>query len=271
MKRIKAILVIVFLSCSLFVACSGCGGQKDGSPSSDTGKTPVAMKDSTVNVVPKVKSIIPAKDMKNVAINEPISVTFSIEMDPASITEKSFFLKTKTAPVEGKVIYKDGVAVFRPKSNLSYGVTYTMIVKKSVKSQAGLPLEKDYVWNFETDPSFAPVMKVRTGTGPIYSDITGYDFNSQDLNTPSEPAVFTVRNEGTADLSIRSITLVSGDTDQFVISSPSMPSKLSPQQEMNFSARFKPLSSGLKSALVRIRSNDDNIGYFSFQVQGKGN
>lgn len=268
MKRIKAILVIVFLFGSLFVACSG---QKNGAPSSDTGKTPVAMNNTQVNVVPTVKSIVPSRDMKNVAVNEPISVSFSIEMDPASITEKSVFLKTKTAPVEGRVTYKDGVVVFKPKSNLSYGVTYTMIVKKSVKSQAGLPLEKDYVWNFETDLSFAPVMKVHTGTGPIFSDITVYEFNGQDLNTFTEPVNFTVRNEGSADLSIRSITLVSGDTDQFVISSPSMPSKLSPQQEMIFSARFKPLSSGPKSALVQIRSNDDNIGYFSFQVQGKGN
>jgi hypothetical protein len=192
-------------------------------------------------------------------------------MDPVTISEKSVFLKNKMEPVEGMITCKDDVVVFRPKENLAYGTDYTMIVKKTVRSQDGLPLARDYIWSFGTDRSFAPVMKVRTGSGPIYSDITGYDFNEHDLNTLSDPAVFSVRNEGTADLSIQSISLVSGDTDQFMISLPSMPKKLSPQQEMSFSVKFRPLLSGSKSALVRIRSNDDTIGYFSFQIQGKGN
>jgi hypothetical protein len=267
MKRTIAIIVAMLLISSLLSSCNGCGkneGPVTTQPAAD-------IKKNTQTIVPFVKSSNPSSGMKSVAVNEPITITFGINMDPSSITEKTVFLKTKTSPVEGEVTYRDRVVVFKPKDNLSYGGKYFLTVKKTVKSMDGIALPKDYVLNFETDVSFAPVMKVYRGTGPIYSDITGYDYNEQDVNTLSDPVSFSVKNEGTVDLSIRSITLVSGDTDQFIIITPPMPSKVAPRQEMTFLAKFKPLSGGTKSALVRIVSNDENIGFFSFMITGKGN
>jgi len=116
--------------------------------------------EAKVNECPKVVSTIPLDKAINVPLNQVISATFNVKMDPATITGASFTIQqgatiiasTKSAMVEPTVSYAGLTASLIPATPLSPFTLYTGRVTKSAKDLLGQALQIDHVWTFTTIP-----------------------------------------------------------------------------------------------------------------------
>lgn len=117
--------------------------------------TPITEPDLTESPVldtenPTVSFISPVNGAKNVTINSSISVDFSEDMDPLTITTDSFSLYLRGAQV-GTVLSRSGTtAKLVPVSLLEGLVTYTTTITTEVTDVAGNPLSAEYSWDFTT-------------------------------------------------------------------------------------------------------------------------
>ncbi len=119
----------------------------------------------------------------------------------------------------------------------------------------------------------SPDIQVRNATNNVI--LNGGSFNYINRNVYSNtPATFTIYNTGTANLSISSISLVSGDTSDYTISTSGMSSTVLPNGNTSFSITFSPTVGGTKSAIVRIANNDEthefSVTGFAFDYKGIG-
>ncbi|WP_168063718.1 Ig-like domain-containing protein [Candidatus Manganitrophus noduliformans] len=97
---------------------------------------------------PTVISTTPGPDEKDVSSNTAITVTFSEEMDPNTITTGTFFLDRGAT---GTVSYAGLTATFTPSGPLEFDRSYTATVTTGAKDLAGNPLEINQVWGFKTE------------------------------------------------------------------------------------------------------------------------
>jgi hypothetical protein len=100
---------------------------------------------------PNVTATDPADNASGVALNKNITATFSMAMDPLTISNTTFTLKNGSAIITGTVSYLGTTATFNPDSDLLPGTTYTAAINTSAKNVAGVSLANDYVWNFNTN------------------------------------------------------------------------------------------------------------------------
>lgn len=106
-------------------------------------------KDNEAVMRPLVSSTNPVSNGMNIPINNNLAVTFSVAMDPSTITSNNFTLRQGATIVPGEVTYSDMTATFNPTSNLSTNVLYTATISGS-KNISGTMIAKDYVWSFTT-------------------------------------------------------------------------------------------------------------------------
>jgi hypothetical protein len=96
-------------------------------------------------------------------------------------------------------------------------------------------------------------------------------FGSVPVGGKSTPLSVTVTNNGTAPLVLKALKLVGADSDQFV-----KPSDTCSKQVLAVNAtcavalRFKPSSSGPKTAALSIPSNDPDENPVTVTVSGSG-
>lgn len=102
----------------------------------------------TVNL-PGVISVTPAQGATGISVNTAVTATFSMSMDPASISTSTF---TVTGPggtaVAGAVTYSGVVATFTPTAALLNGNTYTATITTGAAAPGGARLIGPYVWSF---------------------------------------------------------------------------------------------------------------------------
>ncbi len=128
-------------------------------------------------VCPLVISTDPSNAAINVPLNKVISVTFNVEMDPATFNETSFILqevaakKTSTeskiksasglqglTSIAGTVSYAGKTATFTPDAELVVNTTYNATIKTLVRDLNGNPLQLDYAWSFSTGAIIVPTV-----------------------------------------------------------------------------------------------------------------
>jgi hypothetical protein len=97
-----------------------------------------------------VSSTSPANSAVDVAVEENVTITFSEEMDPATMIAANFTLYNGLTPVAGAVSYAGNVATFNPTTNLAYSSVYTATVTTSATDLSGNPLAANKVWSFTT-------------------------------------------------------------------------------------------------------------------------
>jgi len=101
-------------------------------------------------LAPKVISTDPANNATGVALDKTVTATFSMPMDPATITTATFILRQGINPVAGTVTYTGTTATFNPVEELKPNVVYTGTITVGAKNVAGVPLANKYVWKFST-------------------------------------------------------------------------------------------------------------------------
>lgn len=131
MKHIKGIALITFLILVFSIGCK----KDDNDP---------------VLITPSVSSSSPASAATGVGLNNAISATFNIAMNPATFTSSTFTVKEGTNPVAGTISYSDHTATFTSTEALQAEKKFTVMVSTGVKSMAGAPLAANHTFNFTT-------------------------------------------------------------------------------------------------------------------------
>ena len=107
---------------------------------------------------PTVVSTIPANLATAVAVNTPISATFSVAMNPATITGTTFKVTGPGATaVAGAVAYAGDTATFTPTTILANSTLFTATITTGAQDTTGAPLAANFVWTFTTAPPPAVV------------------------------------------------------------------------------------------------------------------
>lgn len=171
-KRSAAYACGWFMALLLAGLLAGCG-----SGSNDSAATTVAPVTPPANVVPgaagapgaavsnpTVGSSGQSNSATNIAINAPVTASFTQAMDPATINSATapltFTLKiTGGASVPGSVVMSAGntVATFTPTAaSLAANTSYTATVSTAAKNAAGTAMANPVVWTFTTSPAGAP-------------------------------------------------------------------------------------------------------------------
>jgi hypothetical protein len=104
---------------------------------------------------PTVIATVPADGADMVAVDAPLTATFSEGMDPATISASTFTLEeTGGASITGTVVYDEGTrtATFTPDARLDWNTDYTATVTTGVTDKAGNAMQADHVWTFLSFP-----------------------------------------------------------------------------------------------------------------------
>jgi hypothetical protein len=116
-------------------------------------------------VAPTISSTLPTDNATAVARNQILEVTFSEEMDSATLDSSSFTLAEGSNPVDGTVSLVSDVASFNPTADLVGNTLYTATVTTAVKDLAGNAMVAEKVWTFTTGgTSIAGPAAVNLGT-----------------------------------------------------------------------------------------------------------
>jgi methionine-rich copper-binding protein CopC len=135
---------------------------------------------------PVVVSTLPATGALGVPTGTQLSATFSLAMDPLSITTTSFTLKQGTLVIPGTVV-SDGVdATFTPRSALLPGTLYSASIGVEARDLGGNTLAAPYVWSFTTGAGLDLVRPTVTLASPADTAIN-VPSNSKITVTFSEP------------------------------------------------------------------------------------
>ncbi|WP_244310334.1 choice-of-anchor D domain-containing protein [Leptospira noumeaensis] len=100
------------------------------------------------------------------------------------------------------------------------------------------------------------------------------DLGSEPINTPDgKTGTITIKNTGTASITLPgspNIVALSGtDASQFTVTQPST-STLAAGASVTFTLNFKPTTTGLKTATIKIQSSDAAVGSFQMNLTGTG-
>jgi hypothetical protein len=139
--RIHGFLALVISS---FLA-TACGGGSSGAAASPPPPPPPPGD----TIAPSVSSNVPAAGAVDIARDGTVSVTFSEDILPGSVTTNSLTLGNG---VSGSVSFdpNTNIATFTPDAPLALLTTYTVTLTTAVMDLAGNPLANDISWTFTT-------------------------------------------------------------------------------------------------------------------------
>lgn len=125
----------------------------ESAESSQTSATPQAPSATPV----KIMNVSPGGGDTGISVNSAITATFSANMNSLTINSNSFILKQGDTIIPGTISYNSTTktATFTPSSDLSnyqptYGTTYDVTIKPTVKDMSGNHLDQEYRWSFTT-------------------------------------------------------------------------------------------------------------------------
>ena len=182
----------------LFVAfIAGCGRESVNIP--DT-------------IPPYVLSTVPALGAAGVALNAPLSATFSKPMNCSTLTTTTFTVTPLGGTaLAGAVTCSGAIATFTPASPLALQTLYTAVIATGVQDLAGNAMVQNYTWNFEAvaGPSVVSTTPAIGATGVAFSQTISATF----LQLPAQ-------DPDSAGAALKCST-VSGTT--FTVTTPSGP------------------------------------------------
>jgi hypothetical protein len=111
----------------------------------------------TTGILPTVISTDPANNATGVILNKIVTATFSVPMDPLTITGTTYTVKQGLTSVTGTVSYTGTTASFTPFSSFLSGTIYTATITTGAKSVPGFALANNYVWTFSTGATVSPL------------------------------------------------------------------------------------------------------------------
>ncbi|MGC2389332.1 MAG: Ig-like domain-containing protein, partial [Candidatus Acidiferrum sp.] len=154
----------------------------------------------TTAPAPTVASTIPANGATAVPVNTPISATFSVAMNPATISGTTFKVTGPGATaVAGAVTYAGDTATFTPTVILANSALFTATITTGAQDTTGAPLAANFVWTFTTapppavvPPTVPPNNTVAVAEGVVLSATFSVPMEASTINTTT----FTLTGPG---------------------------------------------------------------------------
>ena len=109
-------------------------------------------------LLPLVIFTEPENNAAEILLDDTITATFNMPMNPLTINSGTFTVKQGDTPIDGTITYSGSTAFFLPASELSSGTTYTATITSGAKNPAGIALAEDYVWTFSTGSVVSPTV-----------------------------------------------------------------------------------------------------------------
>jgi hypothetical protein len=125
---------------------------------------------AVVVVPPTVTSTVPLKGATGVPLNQIVSATFSVPMNPATINGTTFSLTGPGATaVAGLVAYAavGNTLTFTPTANLAPSTLFTATITTGAQDLAGIGLAANYVWTFTTGTAVVVIAPEIVSTVPV--------------------------------------------------------------------------------------------------------
>ncbi|MGC1243859.1 MAG: Ig-like domain-containing protein [Chryseosolibacter sp.] len=120
-------------------------------------QTPYVWTFSTgATVYPIVISTDATHNATNVPLNKQISATFSMPMDPATLTGAIYTIQQGSASVTGTITYAGNTVTFKPASDLAPNTVYSGMITTGAANLSGIGMKNDYAWTFTTGLISAP-------------------------------------------------------------------------------------------------------------------
>jgi hypothetical protein len=107
---------------------------------------------------PTVISTDPTNNATGVLVEKTITATFSMAMDPLTITTSTFTVKQGLNTVSGTVSYSGTTASFDPSGPLTANTLYVCTITTGAKNTDGIALTENYVWSFTTGSPGGPTV-----------------------------------------------------------------------------------------------------------------
>ncbi len=148
---------------------------------------------------PIVISTVPANGTASVAVNTPISATFSEAMNPATINAATFTLTGPGAtPVAGTVSYAGTTATFTPTTVLATSTVFTATITTGAKNSTGIALASNFVWTFTTAsaPTVVFTVPANGATAAAINTIISATFSKPMNPATINAATFTLTGPG---------------------------------------------------------------------------
>ncbi len=142
----------------------------------------------TTGVPPTVSSTDPANNAISVVLNKVITATFSVAMDPLTISAASVTVKQGTTAIAGTVSYAGTTVSFAPAVPFTANTVYTATITTAANNGTGIALANDYIWTFSTGTS--PTV---LSTDPV-NIATGISLNkavTATFSVPMDPLTFS--------------------------------------------------------------------------------
>jgi hypothetical protein len=149
-------------------------------------------------VIPSITDLTPAPSAVDVNITTSITITFSEDMDHASVESAFNFTDGTTIWTisDGTVSWSGNVMTFTPTTDLAYDTHYTVNVGTGAQDLAGLSLPSVYTWSFTTieEPgaSVPTIVSVSPSDSQINVDVSSsitITFNKPMNHTTVENAI----------------------------------------------------------------------------------
>lgn len=115
---------------------------------------------------PAVLSTTPASGATSVAVTANVTATFSMAMNPTTLTTATFML---TGPggtqVAGNISYaaSSNTATFTPSASLAYNTAYSATITTGAQNSGGVGLSSNYTWSFTTEATPSGMVTVDFG------------------------------------------------------------------------------------------------------------
>lgn len=120
------------------------------------------------------------------------------------------------------------------------------------------------------DIAIEPEITLMQPAGKVLVDNRGtLNFGAVKVKKRSAPKVFTIRNDGGANLTVSSVRATGGGAKHYIVTNPPIRT-LTPGASTTFRVTLAPRAKGTASAKLQVRSNDGDENPFDVNLTGRG-
>lgn len=115
---------------------------------------------------PRVISVFPRNQVVNAEANTSFIITFDSSIDPATVTDTSFYVFGRWSGVAGGTVVFDDenrILSFIPDKSFYPGELVMVNISTRIRNTMGLPMEYGYAWNFWIRTGKGTMDLIRTG------------------------------------------------------------------------------------------------------------